>query len=504
LSRAVENSSASVVMTNYSGDIEYVNQKFCDLTGYSNEEVIGKNPRIMKSGYHEKLFYENLWDTLLAGNNWNGEILNKKKNGDLYWESALISPLLNKDGDITDFVAIKEDITEKKNMISALIEAKEKAESANKLKDAFIANISHEIRTPLNGILGMASLIREIIPGEIKKEDEELFEGIEYSSQRLIRTVDLILNYSRLQVGEYPLFPKKIDIASICENMVREFKIQANDKLIDLSFQNKCENTIIIADESSIVMAISNLIGNAIKFSANGKIKLIFYKNNIDERILDVIDTGIGISEEYLVKIFEPFLQEQIGYCRSYDGVGLGLALVKRVLDLNGATISVKSKKEKGSTFSINFGKAKESVGKKIILKGKSYITPVIEKPSRALVLIVEDDAINQRTITRFIENNYNTIVTNTSEIAIDILQNKKIDLILMDISIKGNKNGLELTEELKSSKEFSHIPIIAITAYAFEVDKQNALECGCDNYLAKPFSQKELLDMIGLYLRSS
>jgi PAS domain S-box-containing protein len=500
ISRAVEQGPASVLITNQNGDIEFVNQKFCEITGWSKEEVVGKNPRIFKSDNQDNVFYEALWKTLLAGNNWNGEILNKKKNGELYWENLLISPLVNSSGDITHFVAVKEDITEKKRMYNELVKAKESAESANKLKDAFIANISHEIRTPLNGILGMASLIKEIFPGEIKKEDEELFEGIDYSSQRLIRTVDLILNYSRLQVGEYPLFIKKIDIASICQNLVREFTIEANHKSIELSFHNECGETSLNADDNSIVMAISNLLGNAIKFSYKGSIKLVLHKNNNEEIIVDVIDNGIGISEEYLDKIFEPYLQEQIGYGRSYDGVGLGLALVKKVLDLNGASVSVKSKKGKGSTFSINFGKAVESIEQKMNAK-VPYIPAAISKIRRALILIVEDDAINQRTITRFIENNYNSIVTNSSEIALDILQHKNIDLILMDISIAGSKNGLDFTKELKSSSDFSHIPVIAITAHAFEIDKQNALDSGCDDYLAKPFSQKDLLDKISIYL---
>jgi PAS domain S-box-containing protein len=504
ISRAVEQGPASVLITNQDGIIEFVNQKFCEITGWSKEEVIGKNPRILKSNNHDKSFYEELWNTLRAGNNWSGEILNKRKNGELFWEHLLISPLVNSFGDISNFVAVKEDITEKKRMYLELVKAKESAESANKLKDAFIANISHEIRTPLNGILGMASLIKEIFPGEIKKEDEELFEGIDYSSQRLIRTVDLILNYSRLQVGEYPLFIKKIDLASICQNLIREFTIEANHKLIELSFQNECGYTIINADENSIVMAISNLLGNAIKFSNTGSVKLILCKDNSEDIFVDVIDHGIGISEEYLDKIFEPYLQEQIGYGRSYDGVGLGLALVKKVLNLNGASVTVKSKKGKGSTFSINFGKALNSVDEKIKSPEIPLVTSTQQKSLRALILIVEDDAINQRTITRFIENNYNSIVTNSSEIALDILQNKKIDLILMDISISGDKNGLEFTKDLKSSKQYSHIPIIAITAHAFEIDKQNALEYGCDNYLAKPFTQQELLEIIGIYLHSS
>jgi PAS domain S-box-containing protein len=504
VSRAVEQGPASVVITDINGNIDYVNEKFCDLTGYSKEEVIGKNPSILSSGNHDKKFYEDLWNTILSGKNWSGEMQNTKKNGELYWESALISPLINSNGDITNFVAVKEDITEKKKLLSALIEAKDKAEKANKLKDAFIANISHEIRTPLTGILGMAGLIRDIIPGKIKKEDEELFEGIEYSSQRLIRTVDLILNYSRLQVGDYPLFPKKIDLSSICSNLAKQYSMEAGNKNIDLIFQNNCDGSIILADESSVIMSISNLIGNATKFSSRGSIHLILYKDKNDSIILDVSDTGIGIGEEYLDKIFEPYRQEQMGYGRAYDGVGLGLALVKKVLTLNGAEITVKSIKGEGTTFSVNFGKAVLSGD---LTMGKipvSTIPKISKKIPKPLILIVEDDSINQMTIKRFLDKHYDSIVSKSSGEAINLLKNNKIDLILMDISILGEKNGLELTKDLKSSKKYSHIPVIAITGHAFEVDRQNAMESGCDNFLAKPFNKQELLDIVALYLPKS
>jgi PAS domain S-box-containing protein len=494
LSRAVEQGPTSVIITNEAGDIEYVNQKFCEISGYSKEEVIGKNPRIWKSGKHDKKFYEDLWNTVLAGKNWSGEILNKKKNGQLFWQSALISPLVNNSGDITHFVAIKEDITEKKNMISELIEAKEMAESANNLKDAFIANISHEIRTPLTGILGMSSLIRETFHDNIKKENEELFVGIDLSSKRIIRTVDMILNYSRLQVGKFPVFRKKMEIAPICINLVAEFSKTAKDKSLDLSFQNNCDDANIFADEYSITLAVSNLIDNAIKYTNNGFIQVIVYKEKNEDIILDIKDTGIGIGEEYLNKIFEPYLQEQMGYGRAFEGVGLGLALVKKILYLNDAVISIKSKKDKGTTFSINFGKGTKAVEKE---PGTVYNSLSPSNPGNWVVLIVEDDALNQLTIKRFIENKYNTIITDSSDEALEILKKNKVDIILMDISIKGKKNGLEFTKDLKASKEFSHIPVVAITAHAFEEDRQNALGSGCDDFLAKPFSKKSLLAMI-------
>jgi PAS domain S-box-containing protein len=501
LSRAVEQSPVSILITDLDGNIEYVNPKLTEITGYQFAEVLGKNPRIFASGESSKSKYKVLWDTITSGNEWQGEIYNKKKNGDFYWELASISPIINEKGKTTHYLAVKEDITERKRVEKELIEAKESAESANKLKDAFIANISHEIRTPLNGIIGMTGLIKESFQDSIKREDEELFEGIDYSTRRLVRTVDLILNYSRLQVGEYPLFPKKIELSAICQNLVRDYAIEAKNKFIEIIFQNDCQNSTIFADEYSIAMAVSNIIGNAIKFSSRGIINLILRKDSNGVIILDIIDKGIGIGVEYLDKIFEPYRQEQMGYGRAYDGIGLGLALVKKILELNGASISVKSIKGEGTTFTINFGNMAKPNKKKKESRRVSYILPAVEKPGKAMVMIVEDDAINQMTISKYLENDYNSIVTNSTDGAYEILKSKKIDLILMDISILGNKNGLELTKELKSSAEFSQIPVIAVTAHAFEADKQNALESGCDNYLAKPFSKQELLDMIAIYL---
>ncbi|MHB1688715.1 MAG: ATP-binding protein [Ignavibacteriaceae bacterium] len=353
LSRAVEQSPASVVITNSEGNIEYVNQKFCEITGFSKGEVIGKNQRIWKSDHQDKKLYEYLWNTILSGKDWKGEILNKKKNGELFWESELISPLVNKEGDITHFVAIKEDITEKKNLISDLIIAKEKVELANKLKDAFIANISHEIRTPLNGILGMASLIKESFHNYITNEEEGYFSDIDIASKRIIRTVDLILNFSRLQIGEYETNFKSLNLDSLISGLIKQFKYTIYNKPLELTYENKCGEVNIFADDYSITQAISNLIDNAIKYTPKGFVKVVLYKEVVDKITLDIIDSGIGISENYIGHIFEPYTQEVVGYSRPYEGIGLGLSLVKKFIDLNGASISVKSKKGKGTTFTI-------------------------------------------------------------------------------------------------------------------------------------------------------
>jgi CheY-like chemotaxis protein len=176
--------------------------------------------------------------------------------------------------------------------------------------------------------------------------------------------------------------------------------------------------------------------------------------------------------------------------------------LAQKVLDLNNAKIIVKSKKGKGTTFSINFGKGVKSLDKMPEIDIIDNITPSPGKPVNRVVLLVEDDLMNQVTIKRFLKDMYVTMVTDSSDEAMKILKKGKVDIILMDISIKGSKNGLELTKELKSSIEFSHIPIIAVSAHAFEEDRQKALGAGCDSYLAKPFSKISLLNMIAVFVK--
>ena len=176
--------------------------------------------------------------------------------------------------------------------------------------------MSHEIRTPLNGILGMTSLIKDIYAQHIKEEDEELFYGIDDSSKRIIRTVDMILNYSQLQAGSFSLNPKVIDINSICSSLHNEFKVAASKKSLKFSFENRCKNTTITADEFCITQAISNLIDNAIKYTDVGFVEVNLFNDSEGNILLDINDSGIGISEDYIEHMFEPYRQEEMGYGR--------------------------------------------------------------------------------------------------------------------------------------------------------------------------------------------
>jgi PAS domain S-box-containing protein len=504
LAAIVQSSEDAIIGKNLDGIITSWNKGAERIYGYPESEVVGHSISLLIPPNMESELPFILNKVKSGENVIHYETVRLRKDSRPIQMSLTVSPIYNAEGKIVAASVIGHDITVRKKSELELIRAKDQAESANKMKDAFIANISHEIRTPLNGILGMTSLIKELFQNNIKKEDEELFEGIDFSSKRIIRTIDMILNYSRLHIGEFNIKPDKMLLSTICSNLVKEFNTSAKYKSLELSFLNNCGDTTIVADEYSITMAISNLIDNAIKFTSRGFVRLILNKGANDEIILEIKDSGVGIDETYLNHIFDPYRQEQMGYGRAYEGIGLGLAIVKKVIKLNKAEIIVDSKKGEGTIFSINFGKLTYHDNIKKETAEIAAIPPVAVNSVKKIVLIVEDDTLNQMTIKRFLDKNYKSIVTDSSDNVTEILKKHKIELILMDISIKGKLNGLELTKELKSSDQFSHIPVIAITAHAFEKDKQNAKSFGCNDFLSKPFSKLDLLNKVNLYLSNS
>jgi len=353
LSRAIVQSPSSVVITNLDGEIDYVNPKFEKVSGFTFKEVLGKNPNILKSGTMPGKFYKNLWKTILAGKDWRGEFHNKRKNGELYWENAVISPIENDNGQITHFVAIKEDITEKKKMIEELISSKEKAEVSEKIKTEFLAQMSHEIRSPLNVILSFVGLLKEDL-AEIASEDMMSgFESIDSASSRITRTIDLILNMTDLQLGSYESSIEEINVEETLNRIKSEYNQSAIRKGLELKLNMQFSSKIIISDKYAILQIVSNLVDNAIKYSDKGFIEIFTFNNEKKDLVIKVKDTGIGMSEEFLPNIFNSFSQEEQGYTRSYDGNGLGMALVKNYCDIISVDISVKSIKGEGTTFTL-------------------------------------------------------------------------------------------------------------------------------------------------------
>ena len=366
LSRAVEQSPSAIMITGMQGEIEYVNPYFCKVTGYSIQEVIGKNPRILKSGSTSDNEYKDMWKTIAKGKEWRGEFHNRKKNGELYWEQASISPVRDEKGIITHYIAIKEDITEKKRMQQELLVAKEKAEESDKMKSEFLSQMSHEIRTPLNVILSYNSFLKDELSETINEDIKLSFDSIDSAGKRLLRTIDMILNLAAIQKGKIDIELDPVDVGAILTGLSREFEFQAREKKLYLKLELPPGKIIIPGDDYLLSEIFQNLLNNALKYTREGGIDIRAEIINDGRVKIDIRDTGIGISKKYLPKLFLPFTQEETGYTRKFEGNGLGLALVKNYLDLLKAEISVESEKDRGTTFSIIFDSVNHASSKVI------------------------------------------------------------------------------------------------------------------------------------------
>ncbi|MCK9282060.1 MAG: PAS domain S-box protein [Melioribacteraceae bacterium] len=359
LAQSLKSINECVSLTDLNNNIIFVNESFTKTYGYNNSELIGKNIDIVRSPNSSSELKEISLATLQG--EWHGEIWNKRKNGSdfpVYLSTTKINDRENKP---LWLIGIATDISERKAIERELIEAKEKAEESNKLKTEFLAQMSHEIRTPLNAVQGNVEFLNELFIDNNNDEATESFESIILASKRIIRTIDLILNVSELKTGGY--YPNYVNIhldSEILTCLYQEHQLSAKRKGLELIYKCELTNDIVIADMYSIKQIFSNLIENAIKYTKEGKVEIILGKNKSGNIMIEVKDTGIGISSEFLTKLFEPFLQEEQGYTRSFDGNGLGLLLVKNYCKINNAIIEVESEKNAGSTFRVIFN---ESIG---------------------------------------------------------------------------------------------------------------------------------------------
>lgn len=496
LNKAIEQSPVSVVITDRNGNIEYVNPKFCEITGYKSDEVISQNPRMLKSGEQDDSYYKDLWATITAGKNWYGEFKNKKKDGSFYWESASISPLFDEKGNLTHYVAIKEDITERKIKEKELLHAKEVAEESNKLKSSFLANMSHELRTPLVGILGYADILSAEI---LDKEQKEMAETILQSGQQLIETLNSILDLSRIEANRTELEIKTYDLRDILNECCSLFKQTAKNKNLYLNVNISPKNLYVDTDRYLLAKVFNNLINNAIKFTSRGGItitaEVILIENELRIQT-NFSDTGIGIPQQYKDLIFEPFRQISEGLSRNFTGSGLGLTITKKFVDLLEGNISVNSKEGEGSTFTVTLPFSHK--GPKTLTESGSDINSedfyLKNKPS---ILLVEDDQVNAHIVCAYLNPYFSIRHVLDGESAIECCYTEEFDAILMDIALKGISGTVAMQEIKKLEGRNSQIPIIAITAYAMLGDKESFLAEGFSHYISKPFTRSQLFELL-------
>ncbi len=486
LTQAVVQSPVSIIITDTNGIIEYVNPAFTKISGYHSEEVIGQHTRIFNSGRHSAEIFEELWSVIHEGKTWQGELLNKKKNGELYWEKATITSIRNEQGDMIRFLAIKEDISEQKKLMEDLIIAKEKAEESNRLKTAFMNNISHEVRTPLNGILGFGSIIMD---GDINHEEKlNYFQFIKKNSDRLQQTITDIMDISELKAGTLKPNISEVNVHTILTKLHERTTALCSQRniLVTMEIPDEYRNTTLITDEELFGKILIQLLNNAEKFTQHGRI-ILGMEILQNEAKFFVKDTGQGISSDKLDMIFEPFMQEDNSTTRGHEGSGLGLAIARGMVELLGGKIWVESEKNAGSVFyftlPLRFGKTKPEAAKTIMHQ------PGSTKP---LILIAEDDHSNYLFIKAVLQKGgYNTLHAVNGEEAVKMCRDyPEITLILMDIKMPV-MNGIEA---MKIIREFMpEIPIIATTAYAQTGDKHRFISEGCNDYLSKPMNLSDL-----------
>jgi PAS domain S-box-containing protein len=507
LSLAVEHSPAAVVITDSEGVIEYVNQKFVSLTGYSPEESVGNTPGVLKSGYQDAAFYEKLWKTIKSGAEWRGELRNRKKDGSLYWESASINPIFGDDGKITNYVALKEDISVRKSIEEELgksreeaVAARRAAEGANEAKSRFLATMSHEIRTPMNSIIGFADMLSAT---GLNTEQKELLEYVRTSSGALLSLINNVLDISKIEAGKFEVENVEFDLGPVLEQVVDITLANASKKRIKFSYMlDSAINFKIASDPTRLRQVLLNLVDNAVKFTPadkNVKISISLESSSPETAGINfmVSDEGIGIPANKFASIFQSFMQSDVSIVRKFGGTGLGLAISNHlVMIMGGEGIKVRSVEGSGSDFffTLNFKKGSSIIYSAPEQSGAQHSRP--PSAERYSVLLAEDNISNVTLATKvLLRFGHRVAVAENGSEAVEMSAHGKYDLILMDIQMPV-MDGLEAARAIRARGD--RVPIIAMTASAMKGDHDMCIAAGMDGYIPKPISVVELNDTIG------
>lgn len=479
---AIEQTSSQIIVSDKEYNIEYVNRKFTEITGNELKGILGKQDSIV---LNEK--FSEINDILIQGEVYKGESSYVDKNGSEYWELLSITPIKNSKNVITNFVTVKEDITQLKMIEEALIQARDKAEQSDKLKSAFLQNLSHEIRTPLNAICGFSNLIKDYL--EVDTPEILNFASIiEKNSEQLLAIVSDVLTMSSIETGLEVIIEKSINIDSVMTEVYDVFSRRMADKEIEFTVQAADNEALyIISDRAKLIQILSNLLDNAIKFTSEGSIKLeyIVYNSHID---FNVTDTGIGLTNEASSLIFERFRQADPSISIDFGGTGLGLAISSSYAEMLGGKLTVESELNVGSTFTLTLP----------LVDGISIVPQITRsntliKQDPITILVAEDEIYNYVLLESFLKSeNIKMFHGENGQIALEkFKENAHIDLVIMDIKMP-IMNGIECLQEIRKINQ--SVPVIALTAYAFEHEKQQLLSQGFTDYLAKPVQKSNLI----------
>ncbi len=506
-----DNATVGIFQSTPEGGFQQVNATMAEIFGYAtpNEMVqnitdIARQLYVKKS--KRKEFVRNLErDEEII----DFENQNFCKDGSIIWTSTNARVVRDESGKIMYYEGFVRDITErmrtKKELERRVVERTAELnklnlelQHANRAKDEFLAMMSHELRTPLNTILGLSETLLEEIQGPLNDAQQKSIIFIETSGRHLLDLITDILDLSKIEAGMMDFYPQLVQVEDLCKSSLAFVKLQAAKKSITIDYKNESTLPAFTADPRRIKQILVNLLSNAVKFTPeNGKVTLKVWTDENREIIhISVSDTGIGISEEDLKRLFNPFVQLDSNLNRQFEGTGLGLALVKKLTDIHNGSVEVVSEVEKGSRFTLNLPckqETAESIKENLRRLGQSDSHIPQESATGAKILLAEDNESNVFTIAGYLESHgHQVLIAPDGLQAISMAQEHLPSIILMDIQLPV-MDGLEAIRKLRADSRFSSTPIIALTALAMPGDRERCLKAGANEYFSKPVSLKEL-----------
>ncbi|KXI21252.1 PAS domain-containing hybrid sensor histidine kinase/response regulator [Photobacterium sanguinicancri] len=546
LALVAEHAQDAIVMTDKEGYTTWVNNSFLSLSGYSFDDVIGKKPGDILQGENtSQAEVARISEALKQGHSIESELINYHKNGTPYWIDIAINPTFDIHGNLQSFIAVERDSTKRKALEQDLASAAKQAEVSNQAKSTFLATMSHELRTPLNGILGMAQIIESNIQDpENHKQIEVLLE----SGEHLLSLLNDILDFSKIEENKLELECTKFQFNDVINPIAHTYQQICTSKGLELVIKNELSpNATFNGDKSRIRQIIFNLISNAVKFTHQGTISLSFKHtlaaNNQQGVTIVVKDSGIGIRQERLANIFDPFTQAESSTTRQYGGTGLGLAIVKQLVEIMNGHISVNSELGKGTEFKVTIAldTSIEKASTQPLISGNTtaladrHISALCEaitpqkhattdtaqhntedthqrrepqvssadnnQHQKALkILIVEDNKINALVAKTFCQRQgYQASVAENGQVALERLKEESFDLVLMDNHMPV-MDGVSATQAIRQELKLPTV-IFACTADIFQEAHDNFIQAGANFVLTKPIQEKGFIEAINQHL---